>query len=150
MINEVIIQGRLTADPEVNYTLANNIAVCNFSVACERPLRKDEEKATDFFDCVAWRTTAEFLARNFSKGDMIAVSGKLFSESYIDKNDNNRTAVKVRVTEINYAGMTKRQREQSEKAEPEKSEIPKGLEGMIYSDDEYVEEAHDNNDNLPF
>lgn len=68
MTNEVIIQGRLTADPELRYTENNNIPVCNFSVACERPIRKDEEKIAVFFECVAWRTRAEFLERNFSKG----------------------------------------------------------------------------------
>ena len=148
MINEVIVQGRLTADPEIKYTEANNIAVCNFSVACERPKRKGEEKVTDFFDCVAWRSKAEFLERNFCKGDLIAVSGKLYSESFIDKNDNKRTVIKILVTEINFAGMTKKQKEQSENPitdNSDKDDIPKGLEGMIYSEGTY-----DNDDDLPF
>lgn len=135
MTNEVIIQGRLTADPELKYTENNNIPVCNFSIACQRPIRKDEEKIADFFECVAWRTRAEFLERNFSKGDMIIICGKLFSESFTDKNGTKRTAIKIRVTEMNFAGNTKKQ----------KSDIPPGLEGMM-NPPVYDEE----DDDLPF
>lgn len=143
MTNEVIIQGRLTADPELRYTDNNTVVVCNFSIACERPIRKDEEKAVDFFECVAWRTRAEFLGRNFSKGDMIVLCGKLFSESFTDKNGAKRTAVKIRVTEINFAGTTKKQRERYG------SDVPPGLEGMI---DFHTDETGDSSDDddLPF
>lgn len=143
MTNEVIIQGRLTADPELRYTENDNIPVCNFSIACERPIRKDEEKVADFFECVAWRTRAEFLERNFSKGDMIILTGRLFTENFTDKNGTKRTAVKIRVTEINFAGSTKKQREREE------SDVPPGLEGMIDFHPEETGDAFDDDD-LPF
>lgn len=110
MINSVTIQGRLTAEPELQRT-DNDIAVCNFSIACDRSYTSGEEKITDFFDCVAWRARAEFLERNFGKGDMIAVTGKLFTESYTDRNGANRKAVKILVSEIAFSGRTKKQKE---------------------------------------
>lgn len=95
MINNINIMGRLTADPEIRYTGNDNVCVCNFSLAHTRPLSKNGERITDFFDCVAWRGRAEFLERNFSKGDMIAIAGKLYSESFVDKNDIKGTAIKI-------------------------------------------------------
>lgn len=143
MINNVTITGRLTADPEIRYAGDDNVCVCNFSVAHTRPLGKNGERITDFFDCVAWRGKAEFLERNFSKGDMIAITGKLYSESFVDKNDTKRTAIKIRVNEINFAGTTKKQRENS------KDGIPEGLEGMLNVPDD-VSGYFSEDDDLPF
>lgn len=110
MINSVTIQGRLTANPELKRT-DNDIDVCNFSIACDRSYKSSEEKITDFFDCVAWRAKAEFLERNFSKGDMIAITGKLFTEAYTDKNGSSRKAVKILVSDIAFSGRTKKQKD---------------------------------------
>lgn len=136
MINNISIQGRLTADPEVLIT-ESGIAVCNFSIACNRMYNKDEQ-VTDFFDCVAWRARAEFLERNFSKGDMIIITGKLITEEYIDKNGNKRKAVKILIYEISFSGLTKKQREKN---------TNKDLDGLNVPD-EMAELAND--DDLPF
>ena len=64
MLNKVILMGRLTADPELKHT-PSNVAVCSFSLAVNRSFNKDE---TDFFDIVAWRNTAEFVSKYFTKG----------------------------------------------------------------------------------
>ena len=149
MINTVTLQGRLTADPEVKRT-DSDIAVCNFSIACDRSYTK-EEKITDFFDCVAWRKKAEFLERNFGKGDMIAITGKLFTEIYTDKNGSSHKAVKILVSDISYSGMTKKQREAASSADTKtdtnRKDIPEGLESII--DFDYSDDLSDDED-LPF
>lgn len=85
MLNKVIIIGRLTADPELRQT-SNNIANCRFTVACDRNfVPKGEERQADFITVVAWKQTAEFVSKYFSKGSMITVEGNLRTGSYNDK-----------------------------------------------------------------
>ena len=82
MINKVILMGRLTADPELRQT-ASGIASCRFTVAVDRGYKpKDGEKQTDFISVVAWRQTAEFVSRYFTKGRMIIVEGELQNNNY--------------------------------------------------------------------
>ena len=69
-MNVVVETGRLVADPELRHT-TNDIAVTGIRIAVNRPWRKDQEQKADFLDVTAWRGTAEFICRNFSKGDMI-------------------------------------------------------------------------------
>ena len=77
MLNRIILMGRLTRDPELR-TTGSNIAVCSFSLACDRDFKSDKgEKETDFFDVVAWRGTAEFVSKYFTKGRMAIVEGRL-------------------------------------------------------------------------
>lgn len=94
MLNRAILMGRLTADPELRQT-PNGISVVTFSVAIDRPYSKDRERQTDFIDVVAWRNTAEFVSKYFSKGRMIIVEGSIQTRSYEDKNGNKRRAVEV-------------------------------------------------------
>lgn len=72
MMNYVVIMGRLTANPELRQT-ADGISYCNVTVAVERDHRKDAETKVDFIPVTSWRSTAEFISRNFVKGQMIAV-----------------------------------------------------------------------------
>lgn len=82
MINRVILMGRLTADPELRQT-PSGIASCKFTVAVDRGFKsKDGEKQTDFIRVTAWRATAEFVSRYFSKGKMIIVEGSLHNNDY--------------------------------------------------------------------
>lgn len=134
MINSVTIQGRLTADPELNRT-DNDIAVCNFCIAYDRSYTSSEEKITDFFDCVAWRARAEFLERNFGKGDMIAVTGKLFTESYTDRNGANRKAVKILVSDIAFSGRTKKQKEKNINEDLAGLAVPEDVAAMADDED---------------
>lgn len=80
-MNKIIIMGRLTADPEYK-TTANGIGVCKFYVAVPRPWRKDSEETADFFTVTAWRNTAEFVSKYFTKGKMILVTGALRNNNY--------------------------------------------------------------------
>ena len=79
-LNHIVLMGRLTADPEVK-TTTNGLAVTSFTVACDRNVGKDREKQSDFIPCVAWRQTAEFIGKYFSKGSLIAVEGSLQSRN---------------------------------------------------------------------
>lgn len=85
MINNVTIMGRLTADPELRQT-SSGVSTCAFSVAVDRDyVSQGQERQTDFISVVAWRQTAEFVSKYFSKGKMIAVIGKLRTRIYDDK-----------------------------------------------------------------
>ena len=102
MINSVVLMGRLTRTPECRST-ENGTAVTAFRIAVDRRFTSSGgEKQTDFFDIVAWRSTAVFVADHFNKGDMIAVRGALQSRQYTDKNGNNRTAIEVIADEISF------------------------------------------------
>ena len=90
-MNKVIITGRLTADPELRQT-QSGIASCRFTVAVNRRFKNDKgEYETDFISCQAWRQTAEFVAKHFSKGSMICIDGTLRTGSYKDKNHSDVT-----------------------------------------------------------
>ncbi len=103
MLNRVILMGRITADPELKQT-PNGISVVSFSLAVERSYTsKGAERVTDFINCVAWRQTAEFISRYFSKGRMMAVEGSIQVRNYVDKSDNKRQAVEVVVDNAFFA-----------------------------------------------
>jgi len=108
MLNNITIMGRLTKDPELRYT-QNGTAVTSFSLAVERDYSgKDSEKQVDFIECLAWRHTAEFLAKYFSKGRMVVASGRLQVRPWEDKNGNKRKTVEV-VAENVYFGDSKKE-----------------------------------------
>ena len=103
MLNRVVLMGRLTADPELKKT-TSDLSVLSFTVAVERNYSGNKDKQTDFINCVAWRQTAEFISRYFSKGKMIALEGSIQVRNYTDKNDNKRQAVEVLVSQAYFAG----------------------------------------------
>lgn len=104
MINTVILMGRLCADPELK-TTQSGISVSVIRIAVDRSyVKSGSERQTDFFDVVAWRSTAEFLCRNFSKGSLIAVVGQLQSRQYQTKDGQNRTVVEVVADQISFTG----------------------------------------------
>lgn len=105
MINVVVITGRLTRDVELR-SLDNGTSVANFGVAVDRNyVSKDtNERPADFFNVVAWRGTADFVAKYFKKGDMIAIDGSLQSRQYTDKDGNNRTAIDIVANNISFCG----------------------------------------------
>ena len=111
MLNHIVIMGRLTRDPELR-TTQSGVSVASFTVAVDRDFggRDGGERQTDFFDCSAWRQTGEFVSRNFRKGSMIVVSGRMQSRKYQDREGNNRTAWDVQVDNV-YFGESKRDSE---------------------------------------
>ncbi len=100
-MNVVILIGRLTDNPELRHT-NNNIAVTRFSIAVDRGYRTGEERQTDFVNIVAWRQTAEFITKYFSKGQRIAVEGSLRMNRYQDKDGNNRITYEVVANNVHF------------------------------------------------
>ena len=104
MLNNVVLMGRLVADPELR-TTATNVSVTSFAIAVDRAFVKaGEERQTDFIDIVAWRQTAEFITRYFRKGSMIAIQGSIQTRMYEDKNGNKRKAVEVVASNVSFCG----------------------------------------------
>ena len=96
MLNEVILQGRVCADPELRYT-TSQIPVVSFTLAVDRDYagRGGAERQTDFIDCVAYRKTAEFVSRYFQKGSLAIARGRLTVRAYKDREGNARRAWEV-------------------------------------------------------
>lgn len=104
MLNHIVVMGRLTRDPDLRRT-ASGIAVANFSVAVERDFpSQDGTRETDFIDCVAWKHTAEFIGKYFSKGKQIAVKGRLQIRSWEDKDGNKRRTAEIVADTVYFAG----------------------------------------------
>lgn len=102
MLNKIIVCGRLVRDPE-NRKTASDVSMTTFTVAVERDFKQGDEKVSDFIDCVAFRYTADFIAKNFSRGRMICVVGSLQSRKYDDKDGNKRTAWSISVENAYFA-----------------------------------------------
>lgn len=109
MLNKVILMGRLTADPELRHT-QNNIPVASFSLAVNRTFGQDQQ--ADFLDIVAWRKTAEIVSQWFSKGMLVAVSGRLQTRTWEDKQGNKRKTVEAVADEVFFAESKKSDRQQ--------------------------------------
>lgn len=94
-MNFVGLLGRLTSDVELK-TTSNGVSVASFSVAVDRAYKpKDEERQTDFINCVAWRGTAEFISKYFRKGQRIALQGSLQSRKYTANDGSQRKVLEV-------------------------------------------------------
>lgn len=106
-MNKVILMGRLTADPELRQT-QSGISSCRFTIAIDRRFadKNTGERQTDFISCTAWRQTAEFVSRYFSKGSMICVEGSLRTGSYADRNhpDVTHYTTDVFVDNVEFTG----------------------------------------------
>lgn len=103
MINTTVLMGRLTFEPELK-TTPSGVSVVRFQVAVDRGRTKDGERQADFIDCVAWRQTAEFIARYFHKGSLIAVEGSIQTQTYTDKNGAKRKQVEVLANRASFCG----------------------------------------------
>lgn len=102
--NGVHIMGRITRDLELRHTQSGT-AVCQFCVAVTRSFKDaNGEYQSDFIDCVAWRNSAEFITKYFSKGAMIALDGELQTRNYTDKDGNKRKATELLVSSTAFTG----------------------------------------------
>lgn len=136
MLNVVALMGRLTADPELRTTPAG-VSVTSFTIAVDRSfVKQGEERQADFINCVAWRGTADFVAKYFQKGSLIAVDGSIQTRRYQDKDGHNRTAFEVVADNAHFAGS-------KEKAEKPAYSAP---EQPSYDDFATIDDAED----LPF
>ena len=107
MLNKIFLMGRLTRDPELRRT-GSGLAVASFSLAVDRDFKSQSgEKETDFIDIVAWRNTAEFASKYFTKGRMAVVEGRLQIRDWTDKEGNKRRSSEV-VADSIYFGDSKK------------------------------------------
>lgn len=103
MLNKAVLMGRLTADPELRRT-QNNTAVTSFTLAVNRSFtRQGEQAQTDFIDIVAWSSTAEFVTKWFHKGMQIALTGRIQTRTWEDKQGQKRKSVEVVAEEVFFA-----------------------------------------------
>lgn len=143
-LNKVILMGRLTADPELKQTQGGT-AVTSFSIAVDRRYNRDGERKADFISCVAWRTTAEFIAKYFNKGSMIALVGELQTRSWEDNNGQKRYATEVIASEVSFCG-SKNNTEGNSPATEENAPAPSfSAQTPTPNFEEYAEDA-----DLPF
>lgn len=118
MLNTITILGRLTKDPELRYT-NSNVPVASFTVAVDRDYSSNGEKQTDFIDVVAWRSTGEFVSKYFAKGSMIAVTGRLESRRWQDRDGNKRTSWEINAEHCYFGGSKSEERsERSQTPQP--------------------------------
>ena len=112
-MNQIIIMGRMTRDPELRHT-PNGVSVASFTLAVDRGFAPKDggERQTDFIDVVAWRNTAEFVSRYFTKGQMAAVVGRLQIRDWTDKEGNKRRSAEVIAENIHFTE-SKKSRESS-------------------------------------
>ena len=103
MLNHIVIIGRLTKDPEIRRTQAGT-PVASFTLACERDFKaQDGSKETDFLDCVAWRSKAEFIGKYFTKGRAVCVSGRLQIRNWEANDGTKRRSAEVEVENVYFA-----------------------------------------------
>ncbi len=141
MFNLVVLTGRLTADPELKYT-PNNIPVTSFSIAVSRRYKAGEETQADFINIVAWRQTAEFVTKYFSKGSMIGIEGSIQTRRYTDKEGKNRTAFEVVANNVQFVESKR------DGGAAASSEAPVSFSNA--SANEFVEIDNGSDDDLPF
>lgn len=104
MLNNVVLMGRLTADPELR-TTSTGKSVCSFSIAVDRGyVRQGEERQADFINIVTWEQQANFVTRYFRKGSMIAITGRIQTRRYEDSTGAKRTAFEVVANQISFCG----------------------------------------------
>ena len=133
MLNHIVLMGRLPRDPELRHT-GSGLAVASFSLAVDRDYKgQSGEKETDFVDIVAWRSTADFVSKFFTKGRMAVVEGRLQLRDWKDKDGNNRRSAEG-VAEHVYVGDSKRSESDTASAPPASGdfrEIPEEEKGEM-------------------
>ena len=109
MLNQIVLMGRLTRDPELRRTQTGT-PVASFTLAVDRDFvsRDGGERQTDFIDCVAWRNTAEFVSKYFTRGKMAIVTGRLQIRDWTDKEGNKRRSAEVVADNVRF-GESKRE-----------------------------------------
>lgn len=132
MVNRMILQGRLCADPEMRRT-KNGTAVCSFRVAWSETVKDRETKL--FLNCVAWQGTAEMICKYFRKGKELAVEGRLSTREYDDRDGNRRSVTEMTVDRVHFCG---------------KNEDAQGMPPRAGGKSQFVEMDEDDMSDLPF
>lgn len=100
-MNKVVLLGRLTRDPDLNFAAGTGTAVCRFSLAVTRPFKKDE---TDFINCIAFGKTGETIAQYLTKGRQVAIAGRIQTGSYDAKDGTKRYTTDIVVESFEFIG----------------------------------------------
>ena len=130
MLNKIMLMGRLVRDPELRRT-GSGTAVASLTLAVDRDYKSQSgEKETDFIDIVAWRSTAEFVCKYFTKGRMAVVEGRLQVRDWTDKDGGRRRSAEVVADNI-YFGDSKRVSDSDTRPAGEITELPPEEEGRL-------------------
>lgn len=136
-MNFSVMSGRLTKDPEVRYGGSKNIAIAKFSLAVDRRFKHDGQPEADFFNCVAFGKTGEFVEKYLHKGTKIIVQGEFQNNHYKDKKGNMQYAEQLLVNQIEFA--------ESKKAAQQNQQPP------VSDNDDFMNIPDDSDlDDLPF
>ena len=148
-MNQIIIMGRMTRDPELRHT-PNGVSVASFTLAVDRGFvpKDGGERQTDFIDVVAWRNSAEFVSRYFSKGQMTAVVGRLQIRDWVDKEGNKRRSAEIIAESIHFTESRKNREAAYGPSEP-KEEYGGGGYSTPVAPSDFTELDMDDGD-LPF
>lgn len=122
MLNKCFLLGRMTKDPEIRRTNGGT-AVTSFTLAVDRDFKTNGEKETDFIEVVAWRNTAEFVSKYFSKGRMAIVEGRLQIRDWTDKNGNKRRTAEVVADNVYFGDSKKENKQEPEYKQADLAEI---------------------------
>ena len=142
MLNKVVIMGRFTKDPELRRT-GSGTAVTSFSLACDRDFKSQSgDKETDFIEVVAWKNTAEFVSKYFSKGRMAVVEGRLQIRDWTDKDGGKRRSAEVVADNVYFADSKRSESNDNQK------ENFNALSGRL--NDDFVPALNDDTSELPF
>lgn len=140
MYNKVIMLGRIATDLEVK-TTPSGANVLSFPIAVDRRYQvKGEDKKSDFFNCVAWRNEADFIARYWSKGKPILVEGELQNRSYTDKNGTKRYITEIVVDRACFTGDAKASTDNSAPGAPKETKAETGAAGYPFTGSMQTEE----------
>lgn len=159
-MNKVFLVGRLTRDPELRYTV-NNVAVCRFSLAVDRPKQDGKEQQADFLNCVAYDKLGENITKYQNKGNQLAIVGRIQTGSYEAQDGTKRYITDIVVKEVQFlttkAEQQSGQEQQNNGQEPEKAENSKHdlepykqMAAKIEMDEDYNPEMHVEDADLPF
>ena len=109
MLNNVVISGRLTKDPEIRYIAENQVPVLNFTLAIERDFTEENsERKTDFISVVAWNGLAKFISGYFGKGGALTVQGRLQTRSWDDHDGKKHYTLEVLAEKAYFSGDSKK------------------------------------------
>ena len=111
MINKVILQGRITAQPELKYTQTSSKPVVSFTLAVDRSYKQENGPSADFINCVAWNKTAEFISQYFNKGQEMVAVGAIQVRTYTDQQGVKKYVTEVKVDEVSFCGPKQQQGE---------------------------------------
>lgn len=126
-MNKVELIGRLTKEPELKLT-ANQTAFCNFTIAVDRRFKDaNGQRQADFINCVAWRQTAQFIAKYFHKGNKIALSGSIQTRSFDDQNGQKRFVTEVIIDEAEFVESQPQAQQEPSQPAPEPQTQPEDI-----------------------